>query len=604
MTPQTLKGIANDAVIGPGVVVGGRFEVRDLAATLGSIPIYLARDQKTQRPVALWMIPRGALDDRAVEATRQAIRGAASVVHRDLVAAYGSAVLPSGVVAVATEVLPAESLADRIRARRAQGAAFSLEEAWPTVTRLCQALTAAHGSIAHGAVCPAMVRLDQGAVRLAGTGLVAPLVALGAVEMEYIAPEVRRGETPTVRSDIYSVGAILYALLSGVAPTPEVALSSRVEGVPPTLDVILESCLSDDPADRFERAESLRAALEALVAPTARVPRDEADAIPVTFDLGEDRLSELGGEIPVVFDLDDDPLAASAPAADAQSTAEIAAIIEAATANDSDRWIFSHGGLDHGPLTARDLIAAILRHEVLETDIVANMETDERRPLKDWPQYQEFVAAAHSTRTGAALSAATRVAIADAKAARKGKMLIAGAAVVSLSAIGAVYYFTLGAGARHTRTAAEIDSLIARGELRVQTSSVQLLPPPPPSARRSHGGGGGGGSGGASYESAMNAPIEFTMGAGGSSTGTGTLRDDEINRPLNASLPRFAHCLGDGSARQVRLRIAIGGNGRAAGVSVDNGSSALKSCVAGVARSVQWRAFGGPRIGLSWSFGF
>ena len=42
MTPQTLKGIANDAVIGPGAVVGGRCEVRDLVATLGSIPIYAA----------------------------------------------------------------------------------------------------------------------------------------------------------------------------------------------------------------------------------------------------------------------------------------------------------------------------------------------------------------------------------------------------------------------------------------------------------------------------------------------------------------------------------------------------------------------------------
>jgi eukaryotic-like serine/threonine-protein kinase len=606
MTPQTLKGIANDAVIGPGAVVGGRFEVRDLVVTLGSIPIYAAKDQKTQRPVALWMIPRGGLDDRAVEATRQAVRGAASVAHRDLVAAYGSAVLPSGVLAVATEMLPAESLADRMRARRAQGTGFSLEESWPTVTRLCQALSAAHASLAHGAVCPSMVRLDQGAVRLAGTGLVAPLVALGAAEMEFIAPEVRRGETPTVRSDIYSVGAILYTLLSGALPTPDVALSSRVEGVAATLDVILESCLSDDPSERFERAETLRAALEALVAPTARVPRDEADAIPVVFDLGDERLGDIVGDIPVVFDLDDDPLASLPPTAiDAQSTAELTAIIEAATANDSDRWIFSHGGLDHGPLTARDLIAAILRHEVLDTDAVVNMETDERRALKDWPQYQEFMHAAHATRTGAARSAATRVALADAQATRRGKMLIAGAALVSLSALGAVYYFTLGAGARRTRTAAEIDSLIARGEMRVQTSTVQLLPPPPPSARRSHsGGGGGGGGGGTSFESAMSAPIEFNMGPGGASTGTGTLRDDEITRPLNASLPRFAHCLGDGSARQVRLRIAIGGNGRAAGVSVDSGSGALRSCVAGVARSLQWRTFGGPRIGLSWSFGF
>ena len=73
-----------------------------------------------------------------------------------------------------------------------------------------------------------------------------------------------------------------------------------------TLDIILENCLSDDPSDRFESAESLRAALEALVAPAARVPRDEADAIPVEFDLGGDavRESDVSSAFPVVFDLD------------------------------------------------------------------------------------------------------------------------------------------------------------------------------------------------------------------------------------------------------------------------------------------------------------
>lgn len=608
MTVQTLKGIANDAVIGPGTVVGGRFEVSDLACTLGAIPIYLAKDQKTQRPVALWIIGRGAIDDRQVDATRQAVRGAASVSHRDLVAAYGSAVLPSGALVVAGEVLGRDSLADRMRARRAQGAAFTLDEAWPTVTRICGALTAAHASLAHGAVCPSLVRLDGGAVRLAGLGLVAPLVALDAAEKDFIAPEVRRGETPTVRSDVYSVGAILYALLAGAAPDASVALSSRVEGVSATLDIILENCLSDDPSDRFESAESLRAALEALVAPAARVPRDEADAIPVEFDLGGDavRESDVSSAFPVVFDLDHDPLATpDAPdRSDAQSTAELSAIIEAATANDLDRWLYSHGGLDHGPLTARELIAAIIRHDVADGDLVVNMDTNEQKPLRDWAQYREFLETANEKKRGAHRSAATRAAIADAAHARRGKAIIAGSVAAALVVLGGVYYVTIGPGSRKRYSAAEIDSLITRGELRVQTSSVQLLPPPPPSARRSHGGGGGGGHGGASYEAAMNAPIEFSFGPGGSSGGGGTLQDHEINRPLNEALPRFARCLGDGSARQVRLRIAIGGNGRAAGVSVDSGSAALKSCVAGVARSVQWRAFGGPRIGLSWSFGF
>ena len=113
MTPQTLKGIANDAVIGPGAVVGGRFEVRDLVVTLGSIPIYAAKDQKTQRPVALWMIPRGGLDDRAVEATRQAVRGAAFPVPGGLGVQEGGFVVLGHLLGIDAQTSIALSLVKR-----------------------------------------------------------------------------------------------------------------------------------------------------------------------------------------------------------------------------------------------------------------------------------------------------------------------------------------------------------------------------------------------------------------------------------------------------------------------------------------------------------
>ena len=100
----------------------------------------------------------------------------------------------------------------------------------------------------------------------------------------------------------------------------------------------------------------------------------------------------------------------------------------------------------------------------------------------------------------------------------------------------------------------------------------------------------------------MAQAIDYNFGGAGPSGGS--LSDSEITRPLTSNLPRFAGCLSDGSARNVTLRLAIGGNGRAMGVTVANGSAGLKGCVAGVVRSLSWRAFGGPRIGLSWGFGF
>jgi hypothetical protein len=296
----------------------------------------------------------------------------------------------------------------------------------------------------------------------------------------------------------------------------------------------------------------------------------------------------------VIFDLPDPSRA---------SDADLGSLLQVATTGDADRWMFSHGGLDHGPLSARELIAAIIRHEAMADDPVTNMETGERRKLREWPQYLEFVETATDKRNIDAHQAATSDALAEAGHAKRGKAIITGRHRRGAADGGRGVLVHGGSGRGHTRSAAEIDSLIARGELRVQTSNIVLLPPPPPSARRAGGGGGGHGGGSMSYESAMAQPIDFNFAGGGGPAG-GTLNDAEITRPLNASLSRFAGCLGDGSARNVTLRIAIGGNGRAMGVTVNNGSAGVKGCVSSTVRSLSWRAFGGPRIGLSWGFGF
>jgi len=582
----------HDDVLPPGTMVGGRFKVEGLATRLGQLSVHHARDQKTQRLVALWLVPAGALPDAHVEATRKSVRAAASVQHAGLIAPFGTSVLPDGTLCVATEPLGDSALADIIAARTREARPHSPIEAYEFVANVTTALDAAHGWVAHGAIAPEIIRFDGGRVRLAGLGLLTPLVLLDAVSTRYVAPEVRNGQTPTPASDVYSVGVVLYELLTNKPFDRRVRLSEAAPGLPVTIEVILESCVSPDPADRFESMAEVQNALGAVVSPdkAAVVPKRAAPGeIPVVFELPE------ASEIPVIYDLPDPSRA---------SDADLGSLLQVATTGDADRWMFSHGGLDHGPLSARELIAAIIRHEALADDPVTNMETGERRRLRDWAQYVEFVETATDKRNIDAHQAATSHALAEAGHARRGKAIITGAVGVALLMVGGVFWFTVGPGARRTRSAAEIDSLIARGELRVQTTNIVLLPPPPPSARRGGGGGGGGHGGGSmSYEAAMAQPIDFNFAGGGGPAG-GTLSDAEIVRPLNASLSRFAGCLGDGSARNVTLRIAIGGNGRAMGVTVNNGSAGVKGCVASTVRSLSWRAFGGPRIGLSWGFGF
>ncbi|QRK06879.1 SUMF1/EgtB/PvdO family nonheme iron enzyme [Archangium violaceum] len=108
--------------------------------------------------------------------------------------------------------------------------------------------------------------------------LPAPVTGLVGTPL-YLAPEIWRGESATPRSDLYSLGVLLYELCSGTLPHMEStlrALSGAVQHQPaaplvqvapqvePAFAAIIDRCLSREPADRFASAEALREALEAL----------------------------------------------------------------------------------------------------------------------------------------------------------------------------------------------------------------------------------------------------------------------------------------------------------------------------------------------------
>lgn len=632
MTMPTAQG--QGAGLAPGTLISGRFEVEAFATTVGPVPVWSAKDKKVARTAALWMFSNHGLSPEQVEAARKSIRTAATVAHKDLVVPFGSAVTADGGLCVATEPVPSTSLAEVLDQKRAAGHVFSLSQAFPYIAKLVEILHGnVHPNLAHGAIAPATVRFDGGHIRLAGFGMLVPLAVAGAIPPHALAPEVRAGSEPTAQSDIYAVGALLYELLTGQPANPDVPVSSLIPGTPATLDVLLDECLATQPHERLDNLLALKSGLASILGPLADIVRDDIDVdidIPIehaerpstmSYTLPPGAFDDPGDERPqtlppgllvdsntiapgagpvaprVVKPVAPQPQRPSAPPADA----DLGSLLKAATKNDSDRWMFAHEGLDHGPMTARELIAAIVRGDVLDTDAVTNMETSEKKSLSQWPQYREFAETAADKRRNEARKAATQEALAESGVARASKLWIASASVLALVMVGVVFYKTLGPGAHKQRSAAEIDDLVQRGELRVQTQSVTLLPPPPPSAHRHSGGGGGGGF--TSYEAAMSAPIDFNFGAAGGASG-GTLSDAEITRPLTSNLSRFAGCLSDGSARNVTLRLAIGGSGRAAGVTVVNGSAGLKGCVAGVVRSLSWRSFGGPRIGLSWGFGF
>ncbi len=161
------------------------------------------------------------------------------------------------------------------------------------VARVARALAVAHRrGVVHRDVKPRNVLIDDGGnPRVIDFGLAlladawrkpeeSPGVVSGTVS--YMAPEQARGETATVRSDVFGLGGVLYFLLTGQAPYPGgnfydiLMRASQGEWdraalaglpVPPRLRAIVERALAPDPAVRFASAEEMALALEAVASP-------------------------------------------------------------------------------------------------------------------------------------------------------------------------------------------------------------------------------------------------------------------------------------------------------------------------------------------------
>src|SRR6476620_9257586 len=259
----------------------GRYRILRKLGTGGMANVYLAEDEVLGRHVAIKILnDRHAGDEQFGERFRREAKNAASLSHPNIVSIYdrGEA---EGTYYIAMEYLDGRSLKELILSRGPAPVSVAIDYA----RQILAALRFAHrNGIVHRDIKPHNVLVDsEGHVKVTDFGI----ARAGASQMteegsiigtaQYLSPEQPRGTPVDQTSDLYSLGIVLYELLTGQVPftgdTPvEIAMkhlstipeppSARRDDVPPNVDMVVLRALAKDPSDRFQSAEEMDAELE------------------------------------------------------------------------------------------------------------------------------------------------------------------------------------------------------------------------------------------------------------------------------------------------------------------------------------------------------
>src|SRR6266702_4677033 len=258
----------------------GRYRIVRKLGAGGMANVYLAEDQELGRRVAIKILDdRHASDDQFVERFRREAKNAAGLNHPNIVSIYdrGEA---EGTYYIAMEYLDGRSLKELILSRGPAPVHVAIDYA----RQLLAALRFAHRhGIVHRDIKPHNVLVDaEGRLKVTDFGIAragaSQMTEAGSIigTAQYLSPEQARGAPVDQTSDLYSVGVVLYEMLTGKVPftgdapveiamkhlnaVPEPPSTKRPE-IPPDLDMIVIRALAKDPDERYQTAEEMDADL-------------------------------------------------------------------------------------------------------------------------------------------------------------------------------------------------------------------------------------------------------------------------------------------------------------------------------------------------------
>jgi serine/threonine-protein kinase len=290
------------AIAEVGVEFEDRFLIERELGRGGMAVVYLARDRKHERPVALKVLQPELSHSLQTQRFLREIKLAASLTHPHIVPVYDSG-SRDGQLYYVMAYIEGESLRARLNRERR----LPLEEALKIAREVADALDYAHTrGVIHRDIKPENVLLGAGHALVADFGIARAIAEAEASEVtsgtilgtpDYMSPEqISRDVELDGRTDIYSLGCLLFEALAGKPPfggltvrsvllrrlvDPAPSLRSIDASIPPAIDAAIARALETEPRDRFASAAEFGAALQpGATLATASVVPGRREAIP------------------------------------------------------------------------------------------------------------------------------------------------------------------------------------------------------------------------------------------------------------------------------------------------------------------------------------
>jgi eukaryotic-like serine/threonine-protein kinase len=520
---------------------------------------------------------------------------------------------------VGTSIAPG-SLRAEMEARRAAGSAFTMKEAIGVVVPLCTQLAGLHAQGRTFFVHPSSLRYtESGAAEVVDERAhVAPTLPR---DRACLAPEERKGAEGDARASVFTIGAILYELLTAASVGPGMRRPSDVAPeVTHELEAILGKALVADPKHRPADLGALAQALhhvspQASIAPPpadeSHLDQDEDFEVDVRLsmippsEVGPGAIIPRAAPVPQIHSVSGDgpyqvAVRREEPRRNNDPTQRLADMKAALEADPRPRYVVIKDGMDHGPFSAVELLQQIASAQFVEGNVLRDVFSGEERFIKDWDEFAPFAEQAKLNRDIVQEKAALEAVVVAEKRGTQYKALIGAAVIGVIFAAGAGWWVRARSNKAHDQEVQgqEVTSIDFDGGLRSGKTVGAVI--------MGLGAGGPGAGSGAGSRPPGSYPV--VAGAGGCESARAKYVEDyDKSAPPDLSANAYGAVLNNGrylaacgvpTSMGVTVCAAVQ-NGRAVGVTVTTNprEPKISSCIAGQVRSLSFPVH--PRLDVT-----